>query len=64
MYDGALYKKHSSFVSSPGNITMVVNTDGVQIFRSSKFFVWPLWLIVNELPPTERCVTCFVFILC
>ena len=30
------------------------NTDGVAIFHSSQFGVWPLFLLINELPPSVR----------
>jgi hypothetical protein len=28
----------------------VWNTDGVPIFKSSGFSIWPIFLIINELP--------------
>lgn len=30
------------------------NTDGVAIFKSSEFNIWPFHLIINELPYSER----------
>ena len=27
------------------------NTDGVAIFKSSKCSLWPIWIVINELPP-------------
>ena len=38
------------------NISLTLNTDGVAIFKSSKNSLWPVWLVINELPPTERYV--------
>ena len=54
VYDGELYRKHAVFVSQPANVTLLLNTDGVSVFRSSKATLWPVWLIVNELPRRLR----------
>lgn len=59
IYDGEEYIKHScpgEFLSSsfPANVSFIMNTDGVAIFRSSKVSMWPIWLVVNELPPELR----------
>ena len=57
VYDGSLYQSKSGpggFHSEPYNISVKLNTDGVAIFRSSQFGVWPLFLLVNELPPSLR----------
>ena len=42
--------------SIAGNkITLVLNTDGVQLFRSSIVSsIWPIWVLINELPVTVR----------
>jgi hypothetical protein len=34
----------------PYNISFTLNTDGVPIFKSSKFSIWPVYLMINELP--------------
>ena len=54
VYDGEGYKQHSRFLSQPANISLLLNTDGVAIYRSSKISIWPVWAVVNELPPTLR----------
>jgi len=36
-------------LSDPKNISLTWNTDGVPIFKSSKFSVWPFYCIINEL---------------
>lgn len=38
----------------PDDVTLTWNTDGVPIFKSSAYSVWPLELMVNELPFKER----------
>ena len=50
VYDGTEYRKHSAFLSKPENISLLLNTDGVAIFRSSSVSIWPVWVMVNELP--------------
>ena len=61
VYDGELYKKHScpgDFLSEPHNISLLGNTDGVALIRSNGYGVWPVYLTINEIPPTERCAFC------
>jgi len=57
VYDGRLYQKFSAengFLSSPDNISLLGNTDGVALVRSSRAGVWPIYYVINELPPRER----------
>lgn len=64
VFDGDLYKSHfngSHFIgtqqrnmSKELHISLQLNTDGVSIFRSSSYSVWPLYLIINELHPKQR----------
>lgn len=52
--DGKEYKKHmeNDFLANTNNISLSLNTDGVAIFKSSKKGeLWPLYLVINELPP-------------
>ena len=56
IYDGLLYKKLSSegILSSPDNVSFIMKTDGVPVFKSSKVSIWPLYLVINELPYGTR----------
>ena len=57
VYDGSLYRSKcgpGGFLSEKYNLSVKLNTDGVAIFRSSQFGVWPLFLLINELPPSLR----------
>lgn len=56
IYDGSVYKNEMSngFLSNKSNISFTWNTDGVPLFKSSKFSIWPLYLVINELPYEER----------
>ena len=48
--------KNISFVSQPSNVTFILHTDGVSLFRSSSVDLWLILLAVNELPPKIRYV--------
>ncbi len=50
---GKKYHELGSFTCEPTNVT---NTDGVQLFKSSAVSMWPIWVIINELPPALRYV--------
>lgn len=63
--DGDLYKKHfdkdhffrdtkEEQKNKELHISLQINTDGVSLFRSSAFSVWPVYFIVNELHPMLR----------
>ena len=59
IYDGIAYTVHSQpggFLSReyPANLSFTLSTDGVKVFKSSVSEVWPVWLVVNELPPYMR----------
>ena len=55
VYDGVEYKKNMH-LGEVNNISFIVNTDGVAIFRSSNISLWLVWFVVNELAPAERYV--------
>ena len=54
VYDRAEYKKFNWFLNSPSCVSLLMNTDGVSLFKLSEKSLWPVWLVVNELPPAER----------
>ena len=60
IYDGAEYRQYSSSggflcrVTNPANVSFIMNTDGVAIYRSVSTGVWPVYLAVNELPIHAR----------
>ena len=57
IYDGTLYQslfKRDGFLSFKSNISFQWNTDGVPLFSSSSFSMWPLYLKINELPYVLR----------
>ena len=57
VYDGALYRALSrpeEFLSSACNISFQWNTDGVPLFKSSSYSMWPMYFKINELPQKMR----------
>ena len=57
IYDGLLYQKHFNnhgLLSDPNNISFSLNTDGAPLFKSSNVSIWPVYLLINELPLAQR----------
>lgn len=56
--DGTEYRKlletGGFLASSPFNLTAVLNTDGVNLYSSSKVELWPLFIAINEISPKHR----------
>jgi len=53
IYDGLLYKKEmtsNGILSSIHNLSLTWNVDGLPLFKSSKFSLWPMYFVINELP--------------
>ena len=53
IYDGDVYKPHfdnNGILNNPNNVSFSFNTDGASVFKSSNVSVWPLFLVINELP--------------
>lgn len=57
IHDGQLYKKLASEdgpLANEQSISLILNTDGVVVFKSTNYSIWPVLLMINELPFTER----------
>ena len=56
VYDGQNYKRifDEGFLAEENNISFCMNTDGVPVFISSKIQMWPVYLMINELPLAQR----------
>ena len=50
--DGVLYD--TEFLSVPNNFSLSYSCDGVPVFKSSKYSIWPLFVSINELPLIQR----------
>ncbi|KAL7307604.1 hypothetical protein TKK_0000292 [Trichogramma kaykai] len=67
IYDGYLYQKFVSSLSPEDQkqyVTVTFNSDGAAPFKSSPLSVWPIYLMVNEIPPQERfknIITCAIW---
>lgn len=56
-YDGLLYRSHmksNGFLTSPHDVSFMLNTDGIAVFKSSNVSLWPIYLQINELPYQKR----------
>ena len=54
IYDGSIYKGDSEFFSNPNNLSFIMNFDGAPEFKSSTMQIWPIQMLINELPPLAR----------
>jgi hypothetical protein len=58
--DGLLYQKLLIELSPEADaegykiLTLTANTDGVQLFSNSNRSIWPIFLVINELPKETR----------
>ena len=57
--DGSLYKElleDQNFLGGQNNtnLTVIFNTDGINLYSSSKVELWPIFLAINELSPKLR----------
>ncbi|XP_051155210.1 uncharacterized protein LOC127277859 [Leptopilina boulardi] len=53
IYDGKLYRRFVKSLNSDDHnryVTAVFNTDGAPLFESSTFSIWPIYIMLNELP--------------
>ena len=50
--DGENFKKiKDSYFFVPEHIGLILNTDGIVVFKSSKLSLWPVLLSIVNLPP-------------
>ena len=47
-------KTKGKFYSSPENLGLMLSTDGVPLFKSSSKDLWPVFLVLLNLPPAIR----------
>ncbi|XP_035678818.1 uncharacterized protein LOC118417371 [Branchiostoma floridae] len=51
--DGRQYKKIKE-LRDRNNMSLMMNTDGARVFKSSNYGIWPIYFTVNELPYHHR----------
>lgn len=57
IFDGTVYSDlaaDGNFLSHRLNLSLSFNTDGAQVFESSKNTLWPVFIRINEFPPSIR----------
>ena len=56
VYDGTIYQQlfNTGILNNENNLSFAISTDGVQIFKSSKVSMWPVYMLINELPLSQR----------
>jgi hypothetical protein len=56
LMDGKVYRDFVSLglLGGTNQISITVSIDGVSPFKDSDITLWPLWLVINELPPQIR----------
>jgi len=56
IYDGNIYKAYvrNNFLNKPENMSFMWYTDGVKVFKCSKFSIWPLYFVIPELSYKNR----------
>lgn len=67
VYDGGTIQEaflSRLILSNQHNISFLGNTDGVALIQSNGYGVWPVYLVVNEIPPSERCVYLLTLLRC
>ena len=66
IYDGRKYRSLSKpggplcKETNPANLSFIINTDGVSLFKSSHVDIWPIYLVINELPAIVRYNYCIL----
>ena len=53
IYDGNIYTQNN-LLQNDDHISLLWNTDGKPIFKSSHVSIWPLYFLINELPISDR----------
>ena len=57
IYDEKLYREFVNNLSSDDRYayaTVIFNTDGAPVFKSSDYSIWPIYITLNEIPIQER----------
>ena len=55
--DGSAYRnmlKDDGFLCDKYSLTAIINTDGVNLYSSSKVELWPIFMAINEISPKAR----------
>lgn len=67
VYDGEKYREFRSLLEEAFKhryVALALSTDGVLVFKSSKYSIWPVFLMINEIPIEFRfksLITCGIW---
>lgn len=64
VYDGRIYREFRKTLEPKTRksfASLIFNTDGAPVFKSSKFSIWPIQLMINELPIDVRLESLIVY---
>lgn len=54
IYDGEMYQQHCMPITKAGGLSLLITTDGISPYKHGTTQFWPIYGIVNELPPSLR----------
>lgn len=46
--------RNNGILSNENNLSFSLNTDCAPLFKSSSVSIWPVYMLVNELPISQR----------
>ena len=54
IYQDFLNTADGRFLKNKQAVTFILNTDGIQISLKSSISIWPVYLVINEIPKHQR----------
>ena len=57
IHDGSVFRQlmvNGGLLSRHGNVGLILSSDGVPVFKSSKGSLWPVYFMITNIPPHQR----------
>ena len=57
IHDGSVFQQlmiNGGLLSTPENVGLILSSDGVPVFKSSKGSLWPVYFMITNIPPHQR----------
>ncbi len=57
IHDGKVFQElmvNGGLLSRPGNVGLILSSDGVPVFKSSKGSLWPVYFMITNIAPHQR----------
>lgn len=54
IYDSPNWRQHVHLKTDDGNMGLILNADGMSMFKSAAYSIWPIFLMNANLPPELR----------